>query len=475
MYGSKKHGKGLQMCSDEYAIRLTDVSKCYNIYSKPVDRLKQAIVPRILSLAGKSLRKPYYREFWALRGLSLSIKKGETFGVIGRNGSGKSTLLQMICGTLTPTSGNIETKGRITALLELGSGFNPSFTGRENVFLNGAILGLSHDEVKARFEVIAEFADIGEFIEQPVRFYSSGMRVRLAFAVQAMVEPDILIIDEALAVGDERFQRKCFNHMEKLKKNGTTILFVSHSVQQIIALCDQSLLIEQGKRLLLSDPKTTVQAYQRLIYANPSEQQSLIEEFRHLDQQGGNIENDPSAASQSTVKANKQEKNKIPDEDFYQPAMIPQSTEIYPSQGAQIESINIYNSDGQQVNNLLAGQEYLFEMRGVFLEERESVFIIMHIRATNGITITAIRYPGSKNQFIPLVKKGQKYRLAHKIKMNLTPDVYFSGGGVWSTTEPTCMHRMIDATMLRVLPQTGNVNYGLVDLTTDHAVFDITD
>ena len=191
--------------------------------------------------------KTYFHEFWALRDISFEINKGETVGIVGRNGSGKSTLLQLICGTLTPTSGKVMTNGRIAALLELGSGFNPEFTGRENVYLNGAILGLSKYEIDNRFNDIAAFADIGEFIEQPVKMYSSGMYVRLAFAVNVMSQPDIMIIDEALAVGDMMFQAKCMTALKRRQDEGTSVLFVSHDINSVKSLCSRAIYLEQGK------------------------------------------------------------------------------------------------------------------------------------------------------------------------------------------------------------------------------------
>ncbi|MDZ4098100.1 MAG: ABC transporter ATP-binding protein, partial [Methylophilaceae bacterium] len=190
------------------AIKVENLSKCYQIYDNPRDRLKQFVAPRLQRLTWQT-PKQYFREFWALKDVSFEVKKGETVGIIGRNGSGKSTLLQMICGTLNPTSGSIQTSGRSAALLELGSGFNPEFTGRENVYMNAAVLGLTQDEIDKRYDDIVAFADIGEFINQPVKTYSSGMVVRLAFAVQSQIDPDILIVDEALSVGDAKFQAKC--------------------------------------------------------------------------------------------------------------------------------------------------------------------------------------------------------------------------------------------------------------------------
>jgi lipopolysaccharide transport system ATP-binding protein len=267
------------MSSSDISIQVKDLGKSYNIYKHPQDRLKQSVIPRLQQLVGRSPHR-YFREFWALRNVTFDVQKGETIGIIGRNGSGKSTLLQLICGTLSATTGTVMAQGRIAALLELGSGFNPQFTGRENVYLNGAILGLSRNEIDVRFDDIAGFADIGEFIEQPVKMYSSGMVVRLAFAVQAMIDPDILVVDEALAVGDEKFQRKCFARIEELKFKGTSILFVSHSGPQIIELCDRALLLEKGEQIFVDQPLRVVRAYQKLIFAPASQQAALIQEYR---------------------------------------------------------------------------------------------------------------------------------------------------------------------------------------------------
>lgn len=248
------------MSSDDIAIRVNNLSKCYFIYDRSQDRLKQYIYPRLQRLMGRQ-PKHYFREFWALRDVSFEVKKGETVGIIGRNGSGKSTLLQIICGTITPTGGTVETRGRVAALLELGSGFNPEFTGRENVYMNGAVLGLSKEEVDARFDDIAAFADIGEFIEQPVKMYSSGMYVRLAFAVAAYVEPQIMIIDEALSVGDIRFQNKCLRRLNEFKESGCSILFVSHSPTMIEAFCDRVVWLEQGTVREIGRPNKLVRRY----------------------------------------------------------------------------------------------------------------------------------------------------------------------------------------------------------------------
>ncbi|MCE4540909.1 MULTISPECIES: ABC transporter ATP-binding protein [unclassified Caballeronia] len=242
---------------NDSAIEIRDLGKCYNIYERPRDRLLQMLYRR---------RRQLYRQFWALRDVSFDVPRGETIGIVGRNGSGKSTLLQMIAGTLTPSTGSVQANGRIAALLELGSGFNPEFTGRENVFLNGALLGLSQAEIEERFDSIVEFADIGQFVDQPVKTYSSGMMVRLAFAVQAQTDPEILIVDEALAVGDARFQAKCFDRLKQLKNNGTSILLVSHSSEQIVTHCSHALLLDGGQMLMAGNPRDVVNRYLDLLF-----------------------------------------------------------------------------------------------------------------------------------------------------------------------------------------------------------------
>ena len=252
------------MSSNDIAISVSNLSKCYQIYENPRDRLKQFVMPRVRRIAGKA-HKQYFREFWALKDVSFEIKKGETVGIIGRNGSGKSTLLQMICGTLNPTSGSIKTNGRIAALLELGSGFNPEFTGRDNVYMNASVLGLTNLEIDERFNDIVAFADIGEFIEQPVKTYSSGMMVRLAFAVIAHVDADILVIDEALSVGDAFFTQKCMRFLRKFMENGS-VLFVSHDTGAVINFCQRAIWLNKGISKYQGDPKDVAQKYLAELY-----------------------------------------------------------------------------------------------------------------------------------------------------------------------------------------------------------------
>lgn len=255
--------------SESLAIKLDGVAKCYNIYDRPHHRLLQMLFRGTRSFS---------RSFWALNGVSLEVKKGETVGIVGRNGSGKSTLLQIICGTLNPTLGAVSTSGRIAALLELGSGFNPDFTGRENVLMNAALLGLSPREIEESYPSILEFADIGDFIDQPVKTYSTGMVVRLAFAVQAQISPDILIVDEALAVGDACFQAKCFSRLNQLRERGATILLVTHSTEQVVSHCSRAVLLDGGRIIDSGEPRRVVNRYLDLLFGVAPNNPALAEE-----------------------------------------------------------------------------------------------------------------------------------------------------------------------------------------------------
>jgi len=259
----------LAVSSDaDEVISIRNVGKMYRLYDRPQDRLKEQLFWRF--------GKHYGREFWALRDVSFQVKKGETVGIIGRNGSGKSTLLQIIAGTLAPTTGEVRLRGRVSALLELGSGFNPLFTGRENVFLSGAIMGISRVEMERRFNEVAAFADIGEFIDQPVKTYSSGMFARLAFAVAISVDPDILIVDEILAVGDFGFQQKCVARLRQMREDGLTLLFVSHSPDAIKSICTKGLFLIEGRPVFWGNAEPAVN-----LYFNYVRQQANLEAMNH--------------------------------------------------------------------------------------------------------------------------------------------------------------------------------------------------
>ncbi len=437
--------------SSELAIRVDGVGKCFHVFDGPYARLAQ--------LLGFG-RSPKYREYWALRDVSLEIRKGETVGIIGCNGAGKSTLLQIICGTMSPTQGSVQVHGRLAALLELGAGFNPEFTGRENAYLNAAILGLSRAETDAVFPRIEEFADIGEFIDQPVRSYSSGMFVRLAFAVQACIDPDVLVVDEALAVGDERFQRKCFARMEALKQRGTAIILVSHVAQHIIDWCDTAHVLHGGELIYSGIPLNAIQAYQKLIYTPPSQQQEVLESirsFRLADARERVETSDPIPETGGSEEPATQAQAA-----WFDPSLAPESTVIYESQGAEITDILIRDLSGRTVNVLQRGQRYQFVSRGRFLKPCRAVHFGIHIRLGSGHGITGQRHPGT-GLSIAEVGSDTEFEVVFDFKLDLLPGAYFVGGGIWSDHEPECLHRVLDRTMFRVLPVEHDVSFGYFD------------
>jgi len=449
------------MSSSDIAIRISNLSKCYQIYDTPRDRLKQFVMPRLRRITGKT-NKQYFSEFWALKDVSFEIKKGETVGIIGRNGSGKSTLLQMICGTLTPTSGSIQTKGRIAALLELGSGFNPEFTGRENVYMNAAVLGLSKHEIDARFDDIATFADIGQFLEQPVKTYSSGMVVRLAFAVAINVDPEILIVDEALSVGDELFQRKCFSRIEAIKNNGATILFVSHSGATIVELCDRAVLMDSGDKLAVGVPKQIVGRYQKLLYAPADRRESIREQIRQMDE---HIAVSSSAAEQEAHQDQLPSEHVQELQENFDPHLKPSSTIEYESHGAYIDMPAVLTLSGEQVNNLVRGKSYRYAYSVRFTKGVSNVRFGMLIKTTSGVELGGGASANSPLDSLACVEAGSSYRVEFHFRCVLNPGVYFLNAGVVGDVDgrETYLHRLIDIAMFRVQPDTENLATGIVD------------
>lgn len=445
--------------SSEIAIAVRDLSKCFHIYDAPRDRLLQMLARG---------RRQYYREFWALRDISFEIAHGQTVGIVGRNGSGKSTLLQLICGTLNPSSGDIQSFGRIAALLELGSGFNPEFSGRENVYMNAAVLGLSREETKARFADIEAFAEIGDFIDQPVKTYSSGMTVRLAFAVAINVDAKILIVDEALAVGDELFQRKCYARIEALKQNGATILFVSHSGGTVIELCDRALLIDRGELLLDGPPKQVVGQYQKLLYAPPERLEVLKAEVRSLHQASPCDPHSLPVRSESALSSASLETSEADTVDqgsFYDPELQSTSVISYESHGVLIGTPRIYDRQGRAVNNLQRGREYRYVYQVDFARTAVGVRFGMMIKSLAGIELGGAISAANLQDSITRVVDGSRLQVEFAFQCNLNPGVYFLNAGVVGMTgeAETYLHRLVDACLFRVLPVMNNLSTGAVD------------
>lgn len=447
---------------ESIAIQVDGLSKCYQIYDKPGDRLKQFLFPRLKPSARRN-GTTYFREFWALRNVSLTIRQGETIGIVGRNGSGKSTLLQIICGTLTPTQGDIRTNGRIAALLELGSGFNPEFSGRENVYLNAAVLGLTKEETDARFDEIAAFADINDFIDQPIKTYSSGMVVRLAFAVAINADPQILVVDEALSVGDELFQRKCFARIEQIRAQGATILFVSHSGATVVELCDRAVLLDSGEQLAIGPPKHIVSCYQKLLYAPADKRAELREAIK--DQR--DILSQKTEKPTEVASLSEREQHASDHGESYDPALRPVSTMAFESHGAQIDEPAVYTLDGKRVNNIVRGRTYVYRYRVSFEHGGNNVRFGMMIKTTSGIELGGAVSAASARTSLPYVEKGTDYLVEFKFACRLAPGVYFLNAGTTGEVNgaETYLHRLVDVAMFRVQADGESTLTGVVDFS----------
>ena len=452
--------------SSEIAIEITGVSKHYLMFRKPEDRLKQMVVPkvrRVLNLPPKA----FFTQFAAVENVSLRIGRGETVGIIGRNGSGKSTLLQMICGTLEPTSGTVKVNGRIAALLELGAGFNGDFTGRENVKLNCAILGLSHEETAARFSAIEEFADIGIFIDQPVKTYSSGMYVRLAFAVAINVDPDILVVDEALAVGDEAFQRKCFARIEQIRDRGATVLFVSHGAQTIVQLCDRAILMDRGEKILEGSPKTVVNQYQRLLNLQGPEAATVREQIKQV---AGWPDESPKTTPADAV-ASESKREPSVDDAWLDPSLVTKSLVEYESRGARLGGFQILTEHRRPVNVLAPGYRYIFKYTASFETEARNVAFGMLLKTATGIDLAGTATHMATDE-IANVPAGATVEVEMSFRCNLSPGVYFlnAGAATKQSGEWIALHRVLDCFALRVIQSDRQRHSGLVDLGIKQSV-----
>ena len=439
----------------DIAISVKNITKKYRVFGHPSDRIKQALTFG---------RMRFHREFTALQDVSFEIKKGETIGIIGRNGSGKSTLLQLICGILKPTSGSLMLQGRIAALLELGAGFNPEFTGRENVFFQGAIMGVPKETMARRFDEIAAFADIGEFIDQPIRTYSSGMYVRLAFATAIHVEPEILVIDEALAVGDIQFQSRCFHRMQEIRKGGGTVIFVSHASEQVIQLCDRAILLEEGEILDSGAPKLIVGLYQELLFATPERQREIRERIRFST----------ISPSEKGEEQNRQEGRLIQGiEPFsssdalesYDPDLVPKNTIAYESHGAFIEDPEITTLMGKRVNTLLRGNTYRYAYAVRFERDAKNVQFGMLIKTSHGIELGGASSAATLAESISIVPKGATVRVEFQFNCILNPGVYFLNAGVTGSVDgsESVLHRLLDAEVFQVTSPSKGTATAIVD------------
>ena len=424
-------------------VSVDHVSKCYSTTGAPLRWLWE------------SWRGAEPEGFWALRDVSFEVAPGESVGIVGRNGSGKSTLLQMVAGTLAPTSGSVSLRGRPAAILELGSGFHPEFTGRENIEIQAQILGMTRSEVSECTGEIEDFAGIGSFIDLPVKTYSSGMYLRLAFAVAVHADCDILLIDEALAVGDERFQRKCYARLEDLRSRGVTLVIVSHSPTAVLELCDRALLLDAGAVLMDAAPKGVLARYHQLLFATESRAAAVRAE----------IESD-GACEADGVEVPVRAEAPAP-EDGYDPALQPESTIRYPVRGGIISECRLTDLEGRPVNLLRHGARYRVSYRFRSAGVAYAPEFGMLVKTVGGIEIAGMSAPlgdfGSRDELAP----GEVVEPSFEFDCRFVPDAaYFLNAGVLGLCdgERVYLHRLIDTLMFRVLPDENVRVTGVVDV-----------
>jgi len=422
---------------NDISVKIKDVSKTYRVYEKPKDRLMQFIFRS----------KIFYKEFIALNTLSFDIKKGETIGIIGRNGSGKSTLLQMIAGTLTPATGDIQISGRVAALLELGSGFNPEFTGRENVYLNASILGITREEIEQKMDAILKFADIGDFIDQPVKTYSSGMYVRLAFSVSINVDPEILIVDEALAVGDGRFQLKCFEKIKDLKDAGKTIIVVTHDMQTVRQICDRVVLIDRGQLLNIGKPNEIVNEYTKVLFSGISVvEESVASSIEPVSEE--NTATFKGADSGSEIVISKEYR--------------------YGNNEGKIEKI-IYPTDHiGGIVTLTSSDEYVIGYKAKAYRKIERPIYAMTVKTVKGLDVYGTNTYFQGMDFKPL-ENNEEVIVTFSQKMNLLPGDYFISFGFVELIdgEVIPLDRRYDVIELKIMPKARDRSFGLANLESE--------
>jgi len=392
--------------SSDVVITVKNLSKSYHIYEQPRDRLKQFILPSARRLAGYS-PKQYYRDFWALKDISFEVRRGETIGVLGRNGSGKSTLLQMISGTLTPSSGEISIGGKITALLELGAGFNPEFSGRENVFLNAAIFGLPREQIEKKFEEIAAFADIGEFIEQPVKTYSSGMYARLAFAVATALDPEILVVDEILSVGDIFFQARCMRKLDEFRERGGTVFFVTHDTYAVERICTRTIVLDKGEMVFQGAVADGVTVYYKMSREEPANGAKAI------------------AAGDATAEGAAEVARPLPDA----PPIQVRRDHVVSDGSAYIDQVYVLDASGESRLNFVIGEWMTVKLDVQFHADLDEVDFGVGIRDRSGTLIGGAHSYYSKNSLGP-IRAGERRVLTARIKADVMPGEYLLIAGL---------------------------------------------
>lgn len=435
----------------EYAIEIKDVTKIYRLYDKPIDRLKES-----LNIG----HKEYHKDFYALSNISFSVEKGQTIGIIGTNGSGKSTILKIITGVLTPTSGQVKVDGTISALLELGAGFNMDYTGIENIYMNGTMMGFSRKEMEAKLQDILEFADIGDFVYQPVKTYSSGMFVRLAFALAINVEPEILIVDEALSVGDVFFQSKCYRRMDEIRKNGTTIVMVTHDMGSIIKYCDKVILLNRGEFIAEGSAGKMVDMYKKIL---AGQMEALREELAQMsdfsgdkvvlaETGGGEAGEDPASADKTP--GSSLMRNKL---------TVNANREEYGDGRAEIFDMGLIDERGNITNLLLKGELFTIKEKIRFNDSIQAPIFTYTIKDKKGNDLTGTNTLFEGTDIKP-VKKGDVYKVAFTQKMTLQGGEYLLSMSCtgFENGEHVVYHRLYDVVNITVISNKNTV--GVYDM-----------
>lgn len=450
----------------DIAVKLENISKFYKLYNEPKDRLKEALHPR---------GKKYHRKFYALSDINLEIKKGEILGVVGRNGAGKSTLLKLISGVIQPSSGKIQVKGNVSALLDLGAGLNPEYDGIQNIYFGGIMLGFSREEMKAKVDDIIAFADIGDFIHQPMKTYSSGMKARLGFALAISMKPDILVVDEVLAVGDDLFKKKCFDKIDELFKSGCTVFFVSHSTPNVNELCTRAVLLDKGEIILEGAAPFVTRYYHKLLYALPAAQNETREEIIQL-----NLNQDEKERYKSRIapEKNKKESNpgkKIPAPDgikedrsrpvaYFIPGFNPKTTVKHEFYDVKIFDIQIQTLSGKVVNALVMDEIYVLSYKVQFNLDMDKVRFATLVLNEKSLAISGISIHTEESC---KVKSGDIYCVQIRFKCALLPGTYFIGISVNKSdinSEKFRLSEIHDAIAFKVQEEKNNYLWGIVKL-----------
>jgi teichoic acid transport system ATP-binding protein len=414
----------------DVAIRVDDVTKLYKLYDKPMDRLKES-----LGLT----RKKCYKEHYALHNLSFEVKKGECVGIIGTNGAGKSTILKIITGVLNPTEGHVDIDGRISALLELGAGFNMEYTGIENVYLNGTMIGFSREEIDAKMDSILEFADIGDFVYQPVKTYSSGMFVRLAFAVAINIDPEILIVDEALSVGDVFFQAKCYNKFEEFKRLGKTILFVSHDLGSISKFCDRAILLNKGRLKAEGKPQEMIDLYKKLMVG-------LDDSTSSVKSKGGS--------------KNRKEESKETGKPWKDSLNLNPAVNSYGNGKAELIDIGVFDDSETVTGSIVKGTEFTLRSKVRFNETVQNPIFTFTLKNIKGMDITGTNTMYEK-VYVEKTQPGEVYVASFSQRMNLQGGEYLLSMSCtgYENGEFVVYHRLYDAVNITVVSDKNTVGF----------------